>query len=136
MRVLLRRLTILGCIFCSALAVSAQSRPPQTADEYDSAGFAAQQAKKFQEALEFYAALAGYYGHLGRNDDALRLLLQAIQVRQNDARLLLLLGRLQIEQGSLIAAVDDLRRAVALAPDSAAANLSLGNCLRTHGSNP
>src|ERR1700740_2545748 len=55
MRLLLRQLTILLCTVFLAAAITAQTREPQTADEYDRAGFVAQQARKFEEALQSYA---------------------------------------------------------------------------------
>ena len=55
MRVFLRQvITGSGVLLLLVLSISAQSRLPQTAEGYDKAGFAAQQDKKFEEALQAY----------------------------------------------------------------------------------
>jgi len=56
MRILSKSSSILLGIVLLTVSLAAQTQQPQTADENDRAGFAAQQAKKFEEALQLYAA--------------------------------------------------------------------------------
>jgi len=51
-----RLLATFTCTLFLAVWTSAQSTQPQTADDFDKAGFAAQQQQNFEEALQLYAA--------------------------------------------------------------------------------
>lgn len=69
----------------------------------------------------------------GRLEQARDLCLEAIGADKLDAAAYLLLAEVQQERGDLTAAVDAVRRAIYLTPDSAAAHFLLGSLLRRGG---
>lgn len=75
--------------------------------------------EKFPFSPEVFAGRAESYISLRRNDEAIRDLTNAIQLEANDIDLLLRRARLRLQQHAPGMAADDVKRAIALAPDSA-----------------
>jgi len=70
--------------------------------------------------------LAGFYGQLGRHEEAVLLLSDAAQLRNSDAELLLHLGMANLQAGTVPAAVEVFKRVIDLQPKLADAHVSLG----------